>query len=369
MSRPARIGFVGCGSVMRGSYTPHAQQLARKGLTELVAACDINELKGNVVRDELGISRFSTDYHDVIEAPDVDLVLVLTSMPQHGAIARAALEAGKHVLVEKPMATTLEEAAELVELAKRSAGYLLPAPHVILSDTFQAMWKRVHRGDIGKVVSARALYGWAGPNWGEWFYRPGGGSLFDLGVYNVTSLTALLGPVKRVTALAGVAIPERIVDGHPIQVEAVDNAHVLMDFGEGVYAVVTTGFTLQQYRVPGIELYGTEGTMQMVGEDWAPNGYELWQNQAGCWQIFKETNPGWRWTDGLRHMVECIRSGERPIITPEHGYHVLEIMLKAEEAGRDGQAKSIESTFTPPTFDLDIDLKGIHLFHDTGRTT
>ncbi len=369
MSQPVRIGFVGCGSVMQGSYMPQARQLQSRGLAEVVAACDVEESRRTVVRDELKIPRFTTNYREVVESPDVDLVMVTTSMPQHGPITRAALGAGKHVLVEKPMAVTLPEAAELVELARQSPGYLVPAPHVILSDTFQAIWKRVHSGAIGKVLSARALYGWAGPNWGKWFYQPGGGSLFDLGVYNVTSLTALLGPARRVTAMTGVAIPERVVDGELMRIEAEDNAHVLIDFGESVFAVVTTGFTQQQYRVPGIELYGSQGTIQMVGEDWAPDGYEMWQNSAGCWQIFKETNPGWRWTDGLRHLVECIQAGQKPLITPEHGYHVLEIMLKAQAAGRDGQARLIESTFTPPSFAGEIDLEGIHLFHDTGRTT
>jgi predicted dehydrogenase len=245
----------------------------------------------------------------------------------------------------------------------------LPAPHVILSDTFQTIWKRVHRGDIGKVLTARAFYGWAGPNWGQWFYRPGGGPLFDLGVYNVVSLTALLGPAKRVTALTGTAIPERVVDGEVMKVESEDNAHVLIDFGDSVFAVVTTGFTIQKYRVPGIELYGTKGTIQMVGEDWDPDGYELWQNDAGCWQVFQETNPNWPWTDGLRHMVDCIQQGVRPIITPEHGYHALEIMIKAQEAGRDGQARTIESTFTPPTFGEQLETVPVHLMHDTGRTT
>jgi predicted dehydrogenase len=369
MPQPVRIGVVGCGSVMRGSYMPLAQILERRGIAKVVAACDVEENRRQIVRDQFGIERFSTDYREIVEADDIDLVLVLTSMPEHGPIARAGLEAGKHVLVEKPMAVTLEEGAELLALAKRSPGHLLPAPHVILSDTYQAMWKRVHRGDIGKVVLARAFYGWAGPDWGPWFYQPGGGPLFDLGVYNVTSLTGLLGPAKRVTAMLGTAIPERIVDGKPLKVETEDNAHILIDFGEARFAVVTTGFTIQQYRIPGIELYGTEGTLQMVNEDWAPNGYEMWQNSAGCWQIFKETNPGWRWTDGLRHLVECIQSGQRPLITPEHGYHVLEIMLKAQESSRDGQTKTIESTFTPPSFAVEIDLEGIHRFHDTGRTS
>jgi predicted dehydrogenase len=285
-------------------------------------------------------------------------------MPEHSLVARAGLEAGKHVLVEKPMAVSLAEAANLVEIAKGSPGYLVPAPHVILSPTYQTMWRRIHRGDIGKVLMARARYGWAGPSWGKWFYQPGGGSMFDLGVYNVISLTGWLGPVKRVTAMVGTVIPERIVDGELMKIEADDTAHILLDFGGAVFAVVTTGFTMQRYRSPAIELYGSEGTIQMMGDDWRPRGYELWQNDAGAWQIFEDTDIYWQWTDGLRHLVECINSGTRPIITPEHGYHALEIMLKAQEAGRDGQAKEIESTFTPPDFsDGDKEIK-VHLMHD-----
>ena len=103
------------------------------------------------------------------------------------------------------------------------------------------MWQRIKRGDIGQVLLARANYGHAGPSWGPWFYQHGGGALFDLGVYNVTSLTGFIGPVKRVTAMTGVAIPERVVDGQMIEVEAEDNAHVLLDFGNSVFAVVSTG--------------------------------------------------------------------------------------------------------------------------------
>ena len=361
-----RIGIVGCGSVMRYPYTRQIRRMIANGIAiQVTRACDTNPEAAQAVRDRFGDIPFSTDYHTVVEASDVDLVLVLTAMPAHGPVAKAALQNGKHVLVEKPMAVTLEQAAELVELAKHSPGLLLPAPHVLLSPTYQAIWRRVHRGDIGQVLQARAIYGWDGPSWGKWFYGPDGGPLFDLGVYNIISLTGLLGPVKRVTAMIGVARPERIVDGTPTEVESEDTAHVLLDFGNSVFAVVTTGFTIQKYRVPGIELYGSEGTIQMLGEDWDPNGYELWQNDVGAWQLFDETDADWPWTDGLRHLVECIQTGTRPIITPEHGFHALEIILKAKEAGRDGQARMIESTFTPPSFALpDEQPQTLHRVHD-----
>jgi predicted dehydrogenase len=362
---PLRIGIVGCGSVMRGPYTRQIKLMQSMGMAvEVTRACDVAPEGRQTVRERFGDIPFSDDYRTVVEAGDVDLVLVLTAMPAHGPIAKAALEAGKHVLVEKPMAVTLEQAAELVELAKRSLGRLLPAPHVVLSPTYQAIWRRIQRGEIGQPLQARARYGWNGPSWGQWFYRPGGGSLFDLGVYNVVALTGLLGPAKRVTAMTAVTRPERIVDGQPTQVQAEDNAHVLIEFPNAVLGVVTTGFTMQRYRSPAIEIYGSEGTIQMLGDDWDPDGYELWQNSVGAWQIFAETDPNWPWTDGLRHLVECIQQGAKPIITPEHGFHALEIMIKAQESGRDGRARPIESTFTPPSFFEEGERVAPHLIHD-----
>lgn len=364
-SNTVRIGFVGCGSVMLRPYTNQVKRMRAAGMAvEVTRACDIAPSQQTLVEERFGPIPFSTDYRSVVEADDVDLVVVTTAMPAHGPVAKAALLAGKHVLVEKPMAVTLPEASELVQLAKTSPGLLLPAPHVLLSPTYQTIWQRVHRGDIGQVLQARAIYGWDGPSWGKWFYRDGGGPLFDLGVYNVVSLTGLLGPARRVTAMTATARPERIVDGEPLEVETEDSAHVLIEFANAVIAVVTTGFTMQRYRCPAIEIYGSQGTIQLLGDDWDPDGYELWQNKVGAWQIFDETNPDWPWTDGLRHLVECIQTGTRPITTPEHGYHALEIMLKAMDAGRDGQARTIESTFTPPSFAAAGERTDAHLVHD-----
>jgi predicted dehydrogenase len=363
--RPVRIGILGCGNVL-GAYLAAIDKLRWRGWVEVTAACG-RKAQRSWVLEELRIPRFVTDPAEVSGAPDVDLVLVLTSMTSHGALARAALEAGKHVLVEKPLATSLDEAAALVELASRSPGFFACAPFTPLSPTFQTLSRRIRGGDIGKVCSARARYGWSGPWWSEWFYKAGGGCLFDLGVYSITSLTGLLGPVERVMAMTGVAIPERDIQGRKVRVEAEDNAQVLLDFGGGAFGVVTTGFTIQQYRSPALEIYGTSGAIQMLGDDWDPDGYELWQNAAGAWQLFKETDPDWPWTDGLRHLVESIRTGERPLLTPEHAFHVLEILLKAQQSGREGRALTVESRFTPPVFPEPAPAEAAHLVHDRTR--
>ncbi len=361
---PVRIGIVGCGNVL-GAYLPVIERLRRQELADLVALCGREKHRARA--RELGIPAFHTDYDQMLTRDDVDAIVILTPMLTHAAMAQAGLRAGKHVLVEKPLATSLEEGKELVALARAGDRYLLCAPFTILSPTFQTIASRLRRGDIGQVVSARGRYGWAGPDWTDWFYKRGGGALFDLGVYNLTTLTGWLGPVRRVMAMTGVAVAQRIVNGQPIRVEAEDSAQVLLDFGQSCFATVMTGFTMQQYRGPGLELFGTEGTIYMGGDDWDPDGYEIWQNAAGCWQCFKETQPEWPWTDGLRHLVECIHQRTAPLVTPEHALHVLEVMLQAQASGRDGQARIIESTFPPPVFGQAAPAAAAHRIHDRTR--
>ena len=362
---PLYLGVIGCGNVL-SAYRTAIDPLRARGEVAVVIACG-REAQREAARAALGPVRFTTDAQEVIHSAVVDIVIILTSMPEHARLASAALKAGKHVLLEKPIATSLADAQALVELAQDSFGHLVCAPFTILSPTFQTLARRLRQGDIGKPCSARARYGWAGPDWSEWFYKPGGGCLFDLGVYCLTSLTGLLGPAKRVMAMTGVAIPEREINGRTIRVEAEDNAQVLLDFGESTLAVVTSGFTMQQYRNPALEVYGTHGTLQMLGDDWDPEGYELFQNSAGCWQVFKETTPDWPWTDGLNHLVECVRNGTKPLVTPAHALHVLEIMLKAQQSGHEGHALLLESTFTPPIFAEAATPAAAHRRHDHSR--
>jgi predicted dehydrogenase len=168
-------------------------------------------------------------------------------------------------------------------------------------------------------------------------------------------------------AMTGVAIPERELNGRKVLVESEDNAQVLLDFGDACFAVLTSGFTMQKYRSPALEVYGTAGTIQMLGDDWDPNGFELWLNSAGCWQVFEETDPDWPWTDGLRELVESLRAGRTPRVRPQHAYHVLEIMLKAQQAGCEGRALAIESTFEPPVLGEEKPVEPAHLVHDRTR--
>jgi predicted dehydrogenase len=340
------------------------ERLRGRGEAEVVVACDVDASRGPLVRERFGIPRFSTDPIDVVEADDVDLVLVLTSIAAHGALAAASLRAGKHVLVEKPMATDLGAGRELLALAREHGRLLLCAPHVILSPTYGAIWRLVRDGKIGRPLVGRARYGWAGPDWDPWFYSAAGGALFDIAMYNITTLTGLLGPVRRVTAFTGIAVGRRSAGGALTTVEAEDNGQLILDHGDGVLSQVTAGFTMQQTRSPAVEIYGTEGTVQLLGDDWAPQGHELWTRGTGAWRHYKDLDPAWLWTDGLRHVVACIRSGTEPLIRPEHAFHVLEVVVRAREASARGAAQAVTSTFADLALGGDEAGEPVHLRHN-----
>lgn len=360
-----RVGVIGCGNVL-SAYRVPLQSLSAAGRVEIVAACG-RESQREETLHAIGPCRFSLREEDLLDANDIHAVVILTSMPSHGRLARAALESGKHVLVEKPMATGLDEATSLVALAESKRLQFACAPFTVLSPTFRSLSSRIARGDIGTPTLARSRYGWSGPWWNPWFYVEGGGCLFDLGVYGLTTLTGLLGPVRSVTAMTGIAIPQRLVEGKPVAVTVEDHAQVIVEFERGGLGNIMTGFTMQQYRSPAIEIYGTEGTLQMLGDDWDPDGYELWANRAGCWQVFKETEPDWPWTAGLAHWIDTIQNGGELVYSSRHALHVLELMIRARESAREGRRTEITSRFIPPRAEDEVPPPEAHRVHDRTR--
>ena len=364
MSRPLTIGVIGCGSVAQNAYLPLIVNLMSRGEVEAVVACDVSPERLAVVQERFPISKITSDPDEIFADEAVDIVVVLTSMTEHGDLAMRGLRAGKSVLVEKPMATTLEQGAELLAVAAESPGHLVCAPHVQLSPDFQEMYRRVATGEVGRPLLGRARYGWDGPDWSKWFYAPGGGPLFDLGVYNVTSLTGLLGPARRVTCMSTLTRPERVVEGELIQVQTDDTFQIVIEHEQGALSTVTTAFGIQKYRGAGVEVYGLEGTIQLLGDDWAPAGLELWSNEVGAWQLLESAGRYWPWTDGLAHLVSCVRQGTQPYTRPDQAYHVLEIMLGAMKAAETGMAQEIVSRFERVEPMPARDRKDAHRIHD-----
>jgi predicted dehydrogenase len=204
-------------------------------------------------------------------------MVTLTDMQEHGRLNEQALNAGKHVWSEKPMANTYREGKALLDLAKKKGLRVWGAPAVVNSPQFAFMSKMIQDGKLGKVSAAHAHYGHLGPDWSSFFYEEGGGSMPDLGVYNIASLTGLLGPAKSVMAMTSIVTKERNNVGKGVvKVEAEDNAMILMDHGNGTLSHVQCGFNYfdpyghegEGQDKPTISIWGTEGNLQLIGYDW-----------------------------------------------------------------------------------------------------
>jgi len=358
------LGIIGCGSVMQGPYMELVNKLAFKNIINLKSISDKNIKLEKVLKKKFKFQNFYNDYKKILNDKEIDVVLILTSMNEHASIAKEALLNKKHVLVEKPMATNMKDLKELLLLAKKSKTFLVAAPFVILSPTFQAIQKELNKNTIGNVSLARARYGWSGPDWGEWYYKTGGGPLFDLGVYNITTLTGLLGPVKNIIAKSSVSKLFRKVNRKKIKVMTDDNFQILLEFKNKCLAVVTTGFTMQQYSSPAIELYGSDGTIQMLGDDWEPKAYEVWNNKRSSWELFKTPYANWPWASGFTHLIDCIINKKKPMINLDHVYHVNEIMIKIYESSQKKKQISIKSSFQSLKFNTKIKIKKTYLDHD-----
>ena len=255
------------------------------------------------------------------------------------------------------MANTYKEGRALLDLAKSKNLRIWGAPAVVNSPQFAFMSKAIREGKLGKVAAAHAHYGHLGPTWSAFFYEKGGGSMPDLGVYNIASLTGLLGPAKSVVAMTSIVTHERNVDnkGH-IKVEAEDNAMIIMDHGEGTLSHVQCGFNYfdpyghegKGQDRPTISIWGTKGNMALVGYDWAPFGVDLATTDHEQPVRYEPDPKDYVWQQGASVISKALVTGEEPLIAAEHALHVLEIMEAARQSQASGKRINLVSKFKFP---------------------
>lgn len=353
LQKKVKLAIIGCGSVST-QYLPH---LSRSPYVELVSTCDIIYERAQNAAAKYNIPNSYPHIDKLLAGPRFDLMVTLTDMQEHGHLNKQALEAGRNVWSEKPMANTYKEGRALLDLAKQKNLRIWGAPAVVNSPQFAFMSKAIREGKLGKVSSAHAHYGHLGPTWSAFFYEKGGGSLPDLGVYNLASLTGLLGPAKSVMAMTSIVTHERTVDNKgKIKVEAEDNAMVLMDHGEGVISHVQCGFNYfdpyghegKGQDKPTITIWGTKGNMGLVGYDWAPFGVDLATTDHEAPERFVPDPGTYVWQQGASVISESLVTGKEPLIAAEHALHVLEIIEAARESGMSGKKISLQSTFKYP---------------------
>lgn len=350
--RTIRVAVVGCGHASE-KYLAHLQQ---SPCVELVAVCDQERDRARQRADAYAIAHACQDLGAMLAEVEFELLVNLTPMPRHASVNRQTLEAGRNVWSEKPIATGLAEAQALLALARRQGVGLWGSPANPISPAFRSMADILATGAIGRVHAAHGIAGSRGPDrtGSAWFYRKGGGSLFDLGVYNVTMLTGLLGPARSVVAMAGTAVAERTIGEEPVTVDADDNTALLLDHGDAVYSAIQSGFVYGAQREDWtVQLIGTAGAMTMGGYPWEPGEVRIHRgDQAeapGRWETLgRDAEDPYVWQGGATYIAECLARGEQPLLSGEHAVHVLDVMQSALQAAETGHAAPIGSTFPWP---------------------
>jgi predicted dehydrogenase len=354
-AEPARIrtGVIGCGSVS-GSYLP---VLTKCPYVEVVSLCDIRPERARKRAEEFNVAHHYPHIDKMLAGEPFDFLINLTDMQEHEHLNRQGLASGKHVWSEKPIANSLAAGQKLLGTAREKKLRLWGAPITVQSPQFTFMAQTLAKGSLGRVAAAHADYGHEGPNWSSFFYEVGGGSMPDLMVYNLTSLTGLLGPAKHVSAMLSIVTPERdITDKGKIKVTEEDNAMVLLDHGKGVISHVQSGFNyFNPYGHDGrgeqrhtINIVGSQGFMGLVGYDWAPQGVDLATHQQPKLERYATDAQGYVWQQGAALAAECLATGKELLVTPEQALHVLEIITAARQSQKTGRRIALTSTFKWP---------------------
>jgi predicted dehydrogenase len=348
-----RVAVIGCGSVS-GSYLP---QLAECPFAQVVSTCDIIPERARQRAEQFHVPHHYPHIDQQLAGEPFDFLVNLTDMQEHEHLNRQAIAAGKHVWSEKPIANSFAAGQELLKQAMGKGLRLWGAPIVVASPQFAFMAKTLAEGKLGRVAAAHADYGHTGPDWSSFFYEKGGGSMPDLGVYNITSLTGLLGPARAVIAMTSIVTPTRQIHGKgTIQVTEEDNAMVVLDHGEGVLSHIQSGFNYfnphghegSKENRHTISIVGNQGIMGLVGYDWEPLGVDLATHEHPEYVRHVTDAEGYVWQRGANMAAESLVTGKELLVRPEHALHVVEIMVAARESQKTGRRIELTSTFKWP---------------------
>ncbi len=349
-----RVAIIGCGSVSN-RYIPHLQT---SKLIRIVSLCDIKPDRADEQNKKYKVrAKTYPNIEAMLGGEPFDMMITLTDMQAHGMLNKKALEAGKNVWSEKPLANSYAEGKALVDMAREKKLRIWGAPAVVNSPQFAFMSKSIQGGKLGILSSAHAQYGHTGPTWSAFFYEAGGGSMPDLGVYNIATLTGLLGPARSVMGMTSVVKPERKVDDKgTVKVVAEDNAHILMQHDKGVISHVMCGFNFFDphgheagtQSLHSIQIFGDSGNLRLIGYDWETNGVVLDNSDTEPPKLYQKDSEGYVWQEGATKVGESLVKGIEPRINVEHALHVLEIMEATRKSQSTGKRIDLVSKFTWP---------------------
>lgn len=349
-----KLGIVGSGMIAR----VHCQALATVPGARVVAHCSPNPERRRRFAREMGIAASFPDHQRLLAEADLDAVVVATPNHLHAPITLDAIAAGKHVIVEKPLCLTLEEADSIIAAARRQGVLVCYAEELCFVPKYRRAKELADQGAVGRVYRVNQVEKHDGP-YSPWFWQvaqAGGGILMDMGCHSIEFARWFLGkpPVRAVTAWMDTVL-------HSDKTEMEDDVILLLEFAGGQTALLESSWALRGGMDSITHVFGTEGVIHadllkgMGLQVYSLPGYGDYPPAARGWSF-----PDYEWSfeNGYpqedAHFVECLRSGAAPLEDAADGRTVLEIMLAAYASAAAG--RRIELPYRPPAVTAPVDI-------------
>jgi predicted dehydrogenase len=358
------VGVIGCGNISAAYF---GLSPMFRGF-EMRAGADVNMATAEARAKEFAVAAETVD--GLLARDDIDIVVNLTVPAAHYEVSRRALEAGKHVYSEKPFVLSLDEGLEIQKLANAKGLRVGSAPDTFLGGAHQLARELIDSGKLGKITGGTAhvlshgMEHWH-PN-PDFFFQPGGGPILDLGPYYITNLIQLIGPVRRVAALATTPAKERTITSQPrhgekISVATPTSFQALLEFANGAAVSLAASWDVWAHGHAPMELYGEEGTLfvpdpnffggevRFSRRDKPVKSMPRWEHpfsvpnqkhKAGMMANYR--------TAGLADMALAIREGRPHRCSLELALHAIEVMTAILRSGEEGQFVGMQTTCERP---------------------
>ncbi len=354
---PVRTAVIGCGDVSVTQYLPY---LTGSPFVRILTCVDRDPERARVAAERFGLTARSLD--EAIAEPEIEMVLNLTTPLAHFPINAAALDAGKHVYTEKPLAATVEEGQQLIDLAAQHGCRIAGAPDTILGPNIQLARDLIEQGKIGTPLMASMSFVTADRSWHPnpgFFYGRGAGPIFDEGPYFLSALVGLLGPIAEVTALAAtfqeeIAITQGVSAGQRFRVEVPTSYVGGLRLESGLLASLFMSFEVRGSTMPPFEIYGSEGTLRLK----FPGHYRgsvLFGTEHDA--IAEEIHPAWRTYPmeatkirglGVEEFARALRTGEASRVEAPFALHTLEAMAAIVSSAETGTPRRLTTRAQRP---------------------
>lgn len=353
MNFPTKVGVIGAGNIS-SIYLKNSKWL---DAIDIVAIADLNAAAAQSRAAEFDITAMPS-VGDLLSDEEIELVVNLTNPAAHAEVALAVVSSGKSVYNEKPLTLTRQDGQKLLALAREKGVRVGCAPDTFLGAGHQTARKLIDDGAIGKPVSATAfMMGWGMEMWHPnpaFYFKMGGGPMFDMGPYYLTDLIFMLGPICRVAGMVTTGRNQRTITSQPlagtvIDVEVPTHVTGLIEFASGAVGTIITSFDVVGANVPRIEIHGDAGSLSVPDPNIFGGSVQLKQPGKDWVEIahthgYAENSRGL----GVAEMADALQNGRPHRASGELAYHVLDVMHAFHDAADQRKQIDIDSSCEPP---------------------